>query len=417
FIVFGNNVFGVGFKSIAEYFFAVEKNNLIYLATVIYLVGLITSIWFTLRKQEWRPLIWYFLVAAAVTGAAVGAGPKAAAEAGIKMRPLALVAPVVTAAAGTISVTVVGAAVGFEAAAAVEWVAGVAAVTFAGLIPILVKNGKVSGDGGVAIAVISIASALVGWYLSHRSLKTEEPLLLPLRKLRLVFRCWGGTDFRGATLVNTDFSEADFKNANFYGSTIIRCIFQNALNLHLANTLNTPLEPLEVRQLVLAGQTEVKDFSYHNLRGVVFAGLNLQGCKFHHADLCEADLRGCILKDCDFTETMAYGALFDHAEFTAAIIDNWSIDKATQFNDAKAKFVYLKRDKSECNPPQGEFKEGDFAKLYQDIANTVDFIAHTPAELQALLRAIEKIKDDGIDIFIQQMERKADSVALRVQSE
>ncbi|WFP51366.1 hypothetical protein PL263_04895 [Methylomonas sp. EFPC3] len=47
----------------------------------------------------------------------------------------------------------------------------------------------------------------------------------------------------------------------------------------------------------------------------------------------------------------------------------------------------------------------------------MDFIAHSPEELQALLRAIEAIKAQGGGIFIQQMERKADSVVLRVQRE
>ena len=267
------------------------------------------------------------------------------------------------------------------------------------------------------VAVLTGGIVLLGWYHQYRSFKTEEALLLPLRRLSLKWQCWGSAKFNLATLNECDFSETDLKHANLSGCRFIRCNFHNSLNLHLANTLNTPLEPLAIRQLVLERKTPLRDFAFFNLRGMVFTGLDLSGCNFYHADISEADFRGCDLKDCNFTEAMALGTLFDHAIFTGAILDNWSVDKTTQFSGAKSAYVWLKQNKTEHNPPQDEFKDGDFAKLYQEIANTVDFIAHSPAELHALLRAIEKIKAEGGGIFIQQMERKADSVVLRVQSE
>ncbi|MDD5273161.1 MAG: hypothetical protein PHU14_10625, partial [Methylovulum sp.] len=79
-------------------------------------------------------------------------------------------------------------------------------------------------------------------------------------------------------------------------------------------------------------------------------------------------------------------------------------------------YVYLKADKSERQPPSGDFKALEFSKLYQEIAGTVDFIAHNPDELQALLAAIERLKANDADIFVQQIERKQDSVVVKVKA-
>lgn len=46
----------------------------------------------------------------------------------------------------------------------------------------------------------------------------------------------------------------------------------------------------------------------------------------------------------------------------------------------------------------------------------MDFIAHSPDELEALLRAIKSIKQQGGDIVIQSLERKNESVVVRTQS-
>ncbi len=378
--VFSNLILISAANGFGEQFSIPNKESVIALLFFAYGLSLTTCLFISLKKQTWKPVWGYFLVLIAAT------------LAGALILMLAAMVAILTAVVGLAAFVGVGAAM-------------------------LVILGVSLVEGTNAAVIIAITTNLLAWYLSYRCIRYEESMLLPLRRLTLKWHCWGGTQFAGATLLETDFRGTDLKHARFSGCKFIRCHFHDTLNLHLANTLNTALEPLAVRQLVLEGKTPVRDFNFYNLRGMVFAGLDFQSCNFYHADLSEADLRGCNLTDCNFSEAMALGTLFDNAIFTGAIIDNWSIDKTTQFNSADCRFVYLKKDKTERNPPQGEFKVGDFAKLYQEIANTVDFIAHTPAELQALLRAIEKIKADGGEIFIQQMERKADSVILRVQSE
>lgn len=367
------------------------------IAVLAYTLLSILSVLVALNQRKWSPIGFWHMGLTMLIGATSGA------------LNLTIALGVAAAVIGTIatatmvSVTgtgsIVGAIVGSVTIAA----------TGAGLI-----TGPLAFSGAAAGATIWLA---FGHYLKWRSLKYEESMLHALRHHFLFWQGWGGTDFRGAKLTTTNFSKADTHHAQFTDTLLIGCQWLKSQNLHLADTRGTLLELRAARLLLSRRDVGTKDFSYNNLRGAALAGFDLRSVNFHHADLSQADLRDCNLSDCDLSEAMALGSDFTHANFTGALIENWNIDKTTCFDGAACKFVYLKRDKSERNPPQGEFAEGDFAKLYQEIANTVDFIAHTPLELQALLRAIEAIKKQGGGIFLQQMERKADSVVLRVQSE
>ncbi|MER0169933.1 MAG: hypothetical protein DU489_04880 [Nitrosomonas sp.] len=274
-------------------------------------------------------------------------------------------------------------------------------------------------DGAVALAgaAMTVIYLLLGWYLYHRALQFEEPMLALLRRFALLWRCLSGTQFAGATLAHTDFAEANLTAARFAGAKFLQQpSFIHAENLHLAWTYDTPLERKPIRTLLTGGKIDSLVFSNLNFRGLSFKGLNLAGCNFYHTDLSESDFSGCDLTGADLSEAMVLGTRFSNATMTGVIIDNWSMDKHTQFDGVTCDFVFTKRNKDGRNPPKGDFKPGEFSKLYQEIANTVDFIAHTPDELTALLRAIDHIKQQGGDIVIQSLERKNESVVVRTQS-
>lgn len=273
------------------------------------------------------------------------------------------------------------------------------------------------GAGAEAVGSIAILIILFGWYLNRRAVKTEEAMLSPLRRTALAWQSWHGTRFSGAILSNTDFSEADLRYTRFTGAQFKHPVLTGAKNLHLARTVNTPLQSPIIRKMLADRTVDTRDFSFQHARGLFFKGIDLSECNFYHADLSEADFSDCNLTDANLSEAMVFGTLFDRAQLTGAIIDNWGMDKHTRFDNAVCTFVYTKRDQSERNPPDGEFKPGELSKLYQEIANTVDFIVHSSDELEALLRAIESIKQQGGDIVIQSLERKNESVVIRTQSD
>ncbi|MBS0496848.1 MAG: pentapeptide repeat-containing protein [Proteobacteria bacterium] len=396
----------------------IEENDTLLLLDSLYAISICLSLFAALKYRDWRIVTGYFLViiiAAAVAIAIAVTGT-------VSVMVTVVVFTVVGTAA--VLVAIVGAVVGAVVAAGAGAVAVVGAVAVAVAVAglrALAGTEAVALVGPAMIAVAAIMTfiyLLLGWYLNRRCLKSEEPMLAILRRYALAWHCWGGTQFSGAVLAHTDFSEADLTAARFAGAHFQQPNFIHAKNLHLAWTYASPLEYKPVRALLTEGTIDDRDFSNFNLRGLSFKGLSLSGCNFYHADLSEADFSGCDLTGTDLSEAMVLGTRFSNATMTGALIDNWSMDKQTQFDGVICDFVFTKRNKDERNPPDGTFfKPSEFSKLYQEIANTVDFIAHTPDELTALLRAIDHIKQQGGDIVIQSLERKNESVVVRTQSD
>jgi hypothetical protein len=146
--------------------------------------------------------------------------------------------------------------------------------------------------------------------------------------------------------------------------------------------------------------------------------MDLSGFDFSNSNISFANFEGCILQDANLAEVTALGTNFSRSTLTGACIKNWNIDKKTQFQGVECDFVYLDSEKQQRNPPEGNFAADEFCKLYQQVADTIDFIANNHEELDALIIAIKTIKENsgGADIFVQNIERKEDSVIVKVKA-
>lgn len=372
--------------------------------------------WFSMMQQRWDFIVWFMIIIVVGTGLMARGGVVAGTESGsltgvaVVLVAVALAITLAVMAAVVVTVTIAGVMEGAVTVAVATMVTIVGAVTGSIMVAVTVVV-------TVLAAVTTLIYLCLGLYLGWRTNKKEEIQLSLLRNLSLKLACFRGTQFAFANLNNTDFSEADLRYARFQDAKITACNFRDTKNHHLALTKNSVLETRKVRELVVNGILQDTYFAEMNLHGLNFSGLDLRSADFNEANISFADFTGCDLSEANLSKVTAVGACFNQCKMTGAIIENWNIDTQTQLNDIECDYVYLSADKTQRNPPQGEFKAGEFSKLYQEISNTVDFIAHTPAELQALLRAIEKIKNEGSDIFIQQIERKTESVVIRVQNE
>ena len=395
------------YKDLIGTYITAEEIHVVWLICSLYVVSVCLSVFAALKYRDWRIVAGYYsVITLVVAGVGIVAGVVALVSA------VLLVVVVVGAVAGAIVV------VGEVAVSGKGMVAAVVVAVVSVSVSVSRMGVEAEAEAQMVVgSVMTFIYSLLGWYLNRRSLKSEDPMLALLRRYALAWRCWGGTQFSGATLTHTDLTEADLTAVRFANAKFRQPDFTGAKNLHLTWAYATPLERKPVRTLMTEGRIDDLDFSNLNLRGLSFKDLNLTGRNFYHADLSDADFSGCDLSEADLTEAMVLGARFSHAKLTGAIIENWSMDKQTQFDDVECEFVFTKRNKEERNPPDGTFfKPGEFSKLYQEIANTVDFIAHSPDELQALLRAIDHIKQQGGDIVIQSLERKNESVVVRTQS-
>jgi len=235
----------------------------------------------------------------------------------------------------------------------------------------------------MSITIFLISSVIMSW----RTLHKEDSELNFLRVIAINFRSWGGTNFSHADLTEADFSGANLDRTRFNDARLWRTNFRGARNLKFAHLKNTILSQRAVRELLVSGNGEKQSYAGMDLTGAYLRGANLAHADLSQAVLLGADLRGAVL--------------------TGVRLDNWLIDTETLLDDIECRYVFLDNNRRE--PPEGEFKPGEFTKLFQQIAKALEFIVENKIELHALLRAAQHLREQGTDITLNSIENKQDS--------
>lgn len=359
------------------------------------------SIWMVVAVNRKRPdyILWFFAVIIAIAVTMIEALSVADTLLGghsnlITGIVLGAVTGVVLGAVIGI-VVVVGTVIVVGAVVGVELEAGVLVL---GVVGVAALSGRFNSLKDVIFLMVGAIHIIFGIYLGRRATTKEESQLLFLRGLSLKLACIGSTQFAFATLKEVDFSGADLKYARFKNAKIINCCFQQAQNNHLALTDNTALETRKVRDLVIDGIVNDKNFALLDLYGLDFSGLNLQGLNFSHANLCAANL--------------------SHTQMTGTILESWNIDTETRLDNIDCRYYYyLKDGENKRMPPEGEeYKTGEFTRIFQKIANTIDFIAHNEMELAAIKLSVEQVRVESgnDDIRVQAIEEKDGFIVVKV---
>ncbi len=219
-------------------------------------------------------------------------------------------------------------------------------------------------------------------------------------------------------LTGANFSNARLDYARFTGAIQDRTRWRNTINLHLANTYGTVLQAKNVRELLTTGHTQQKDFKLKDLHGLDFSGLNLAEADFSDCDLTGASFARADLTAANLTRAVLLAADLCKARLTAAAIGHWNIDKFTCFDGIDCDYVYLDEEHKERHPASGQFRPGEFAKLYQEIAHTIDFLIEDSTQMEALLYALEKLRASYADediAQIQKVERKGEAYKVSVE--
>ena len=281
-----------------------------------------------------------------------------------------------------------------------EYITGYAALAMIAFFTMQIMKAGNSGLGIIIGISISSSFILFGMYLGWRSNQKEEPQLLLLHRLSLRMACGNSTQFLEANLNGADFTGADLKHARFGKAKISNCNFQQAKNHHLALTDDTPIEKRKIRDLIVDGIVFDKNFSNLNLYGLVFSGLSLEGFDFSYSNLCGANL--------------------SNTRMTGAILECWNIDTETCLDNIDCKYYYyLENGEKKRMPPEGkEYKEGEFTRIFQKIANTIDFIAHNEMELAAIRLSVEQVRVESgnDDICVQAIEEKDGIIIIKVKA-
>lgn len=266
-----------------------------------------------------------------------------------------------------------------------------------------------------------LLAILTGKFLSssfiYKLINKEVPQTWLLRNWALFCASLGGSNFRGAKLNHALFFDAILQNTCLIGATLDHACWREAHSLNLANTYGTVLGPKIVRDTLISGNGSDKHFVGLDLHGLDFSGMNLAKADFTGANLSGASFANADLRNAKLTRAVLLGADLSRTKLTGAYIGHWNIDKHTCFEGIECEYVYLDEIGENRQPESGEFRPGEFEKLYQEIAHTVDIIIEGPAQMDALLCSLAEIRTRfGKDAAqIQKVERKGDALKVSVE--
>ena len=336
-----------------------------------------------------------FAVAAAAAGA--GAVAFAVAAAVAFAVAFAVAGGYAVAVAFAVAAAVAGAAAFFAVAVAV---AGAAAVAGAG---------AAAGAAAFFAGAVTVAGAgtVVSAYVAWRAMKGDEKYAL-VRNAAVAFAAIRGTSFRGADLTDANFTAARLKSTDLRDAKLIRTCFHKTKLLDRVRPGNSYLKHPEIRNLILTGQGQDKNFDRFNLRGINLKGALLTDTSFNHTDLSRACLQDADLSRAKLVKTQLDYTDFTGATLTGAYIQNWNITHDTNFRGVKCEYVYMRLPTKENPNPLRKpdnndevFTDGDFGDFIQPIFDTLDLYHNQGVDPRAIAISFKELAENNPDAELE----------------
>jgi uncharacterized protein YjbI with pentapeptide repeats len=202
-----------------------------------------------------------------------------------------------------------------------------------------------------------------------------------------------------------NFNKADLSGANLNGINLTQADLSGT-NLTGVNFGEANLTEADFSEADLSGA----NFSYADLKKATLNRANLEGANLRETNLTQANFVRSIFFGANLTRAQVAGANFAMAHLTGACLHNWQIDEATQLKGAICEYVYLRGNREERCPANGNFAPGDFAKLFQQSAETVSLTFRNGIDWQAFSIALQKLQanSEGLPVSIQALEYRND---------
>ena len=218
------------------------------------------------------------------------------------------------------------------------------------------------------------------------------------RKANKKFKNAPGTDFQGANLRQVNFSHATLNN----------CKFDNADTSHInwshVTGTRSDIDFTDVRsQLLVSRDGKNGKYLAMDLSDQYLADVKLQNADLNGADLTRSNLQDARLDYANLSNVKAGGTDLRRATLTGACIQNWTVNNDTQFDNLICDYIYLTPDQNKQNrrPLSGSFEPGDFEKLVDKFANTLDFILRRGTDPIAFSQSLNQFKHDNPEARIK----------------
>lgn len=254
-----------------------------------------------------------------------------------------------------------------------------------------------------SLVAAAFTLVLLGSYITWRTLAGYERFAW-IHKLSVVFATLGGTSFYGADLTDADFTSASLKSTDFRDAILTRTRWHQAKMLNLIRPGRTYLQNAQVRQLLVTGHGQDKNFDRQILRGVNLQVANLTDTSFIGADLSEANLQDADLSRAKLVQTQLAGTDFTGATLTGAYIEDWGITSDTKFDGVRCEYVYMRLPTKENPDPfrkpdnyQEVFADGEFGDFIKPIVDTLDLYHNQGVDPRAIAISFKQLAENYPD--------------------
>lgn len=326
------------------------------------------------------------------------------------------------------ALTLVGAfaasvAIGFAVAGAVAFaVAGAFAVAFAGAFTsaFVLAGALTFIVAGAFAGLFATGGILFSIYIARKAMKGSKKYSL-IRNLAIVFAAMGGTSFRGADLSDAEFTAAMLKSTDFRNAILTNTSWHQAKMLDYVLPGSTYLQTPQVRQLLVTGQGQEKNFDGQNLRGINLQKANLANASLIGTDLSEANLQAAYLSGAKLKQTQLDATDFTNATLTGAYIEDWRITRETKLHGVKCEYVFMrlptKADPDPLRKPDNKqevFADGEFGDFIQPIFDTIDLYHNQGINTGAIAIAFTNLtaKHPEAELEIVAMEKRGKNTFL-----
>ncbi|QIR37534.1 pentapeptide repeat-containing protein [Tolypothrix sp. PCC 7910] len=306
------------------------------------------------------------------------------------------------------------------------WVALIVLIAF---FFIIIRQGISAAVGAVAFAVAgavalagafavagAVAGAVLSIYIAWRAMKGDEKYAL-IRNTAIAFAATGGTSFHGATLTQADFTKATLKSTDFRNTILTNTRWHQAKMLDRVRPGSTYLQNSQVRELLVTGQGQDKNFDRQILRGINLQSANLADASFISADLSEANLQDADLSRAKLKQTQLDATDFTGATLTGAFIEDWGITSETKLHGVRCEYVFMRLPTKENPDPlrkpdnhQEVFPDSDFGDFIKPIFDTLDLYHNQSVDPRAIAIAFKNLAENHpeAELEIVAMEKRGD---------
>ncbi|BAY11150.1 pentapeptide repeat-containing protein [Calothrix sp. NIES-2098] len=300
------------------------------------------------------------------------------------------------------------------------------AAAFAGVITLALAIAftfATAGVGALGVAfsfTVTVVGAVLSIYIGWQAMKGDEKYAL-IRNIAIAFAATGGTSFRNATLTNADFTKATLKSTDFRNTILTNTRWHQVKMLDRVRPGSTYLKKSQVRELLITGQGQDKNFDHQNLRGINLQSANLADASFIGADLSEANLQDADLSRAKLKQTQLEATDLTGATLTGSFIEDWGISSETKLYGVRCEYIFMRLPTKENPDPhrkpdnkQEVFQDGDFGDFIKPIFDTLDLYHNQSVDPRAIAIAFKNLAENHpeAELEIVAMEKRGDDKLL-----